>query len=138
MSCEGRRPISQLRVCFVSSSKRNKTSRAIPEAPARDQTNITKRSATTAIGPRSWPPPKNNRAATRCGKRGLAARTGAATDSGEKIRFQVTAARSTKRLDLSTWANRKPGDFLLGRVPRAVRWAFFLGGVCSDFRHLYF
>lgn len=61
-----------------------------------------------------------DRVAVKGEKGGLGARIGAATVSGEKVRFQVTAARSTKRLDLSTWANRKQGDFLLSRVPRAV------------------
>lgn len=44
-------------------------------------------------------------------------------DPVERVRFQVTRARNNKRLDLSTWANRKQGDFLLSRVPRTVSTA---------------
>lgn len=42
-------------------------------------------------------------------------------DPVERIRFHVTRARATNKLDLSTWANRRQGDFLLSRVPRTVR-----------------
>ncbi len=50
------------------------------------------------------------------------AKGGRAMDPVERIRFHVTRARATKKLDLSTWANRRKGDFLLSRVPRTVRW----------------
>eukprot|EP00752_Nemacystus_decipiens_P018201 g16330.t1 len=57
------------------------------------------------------------RAATKSGKGG---RGGQAMDPVERIRFHVTRARATNKLDLSTWANRRQGDFLLSRVPRTV------------------
>ncbi|CAM9668875.1 unnamed protein product, partial [Hapterophycus canaliculatus] len=59
------------------------------------------------------------RAATKGGKGGKHG-GGRTMDPVERIRFQVTRARTTTRLDLSTWANRRKGDFLLGRVPRTV------------------
>lgn len=45
---------------------------------------------------------------------------GAAGDTAGIIRLRVNVARGTRRLDLSTWANRKEGDFLLSRVPKMV------------------
>lgn len=47
-------------------------------------------------------------------------------DPIEKIRFHVTRARATNKMDLSTWANRRQGDFLLSRVPRTVRKRSFI------------
>ncbi|CAM9433698.1 unnamed protein product [Scytosiphon promiscuus] len=58
--------------------------------------------------------------ATHKGGKGGTGGGGRTMDPVERIRFQVTRARATNRLDLSTWANRKKGDFLLGRVPRTV------------------
>lgn len=64
------------------------------------------------------------RAAIKGGKGGAGPRAGGqAMDPVERIRLQVSRARATKRLDLSTWANRRQGDFLLSRVPRTVRHA---------------
>ncbi|CAM9515707.1 unnamed protein product [Ectocarpus fasciculatus] len=61
------------------------------------------------------------RAAIKGGKGGAGPRAGGrAMDPVERIRLQVSRARATRRLDLSTWANRRQGDFLLSRVPRTV------------------
>lgn len=48
-------------------------------------------------------------------------RRGVAMDPAQRIHHHLAAARSTSRLDLSTWADRRAGDFLLTRVPRQVR-----------------
>lgn len=61
--------------------------------------------------------PLAHRAATK-GRKGD--RGGGAMDPVERIRFHVARARATNKLDLSTWANRRQGDFLLSRVPRTV------------------
>lgn len=62
-----------------------------------------------------------NRAAATGGKRGTEKKGRAAMDPMERIRSHLNAAKSTKRLDLSTWTDRKQGDFLLTRIPRTVR-----------------
>ncbi|CAM9197393.1 unnamed protein product [Ascophyllum nodosum] len=60
------------------------------------------------------------RAAAKSGKREKGGLGAMAMDPVERIRFSVNAARTTRQLDLSTWANRKQGDFILSRVPQTV------------------
>ncbi|CAM9658062.1 unnamed protein product, partial [Choristocarpus tenellus] len=47
-------------------------------------------------------------------------------DIATQIRTRIAAAQGTYRLDLSTWADRKRGNFLLSRVPRVVYRLKFL------------
>ncbi|CAM9259846.1 unnamed protein product, partial [Discosporangium mesarthrocarpum] len=47
-------------------------------------------------------------------------------DTATQLRTRMAAARGTYRLDLSTWAERKQGDILLGKVPKPVFRLTFL------------